>query len=226
VADPRDQNITSGDPLAGPAPEPRPETLSGVPGSEPATAPPPPSTGYGTGPVPPGAFTPPAPRAPAGGLAQPLRLAEWWRRALAAVVDGVIIGVASLVVLAIFGAVFSVGFLGGDTAGIVSVVVGLLLATMAIAIVGLLYAPLIMARTNGQTIGKQVFGIRVVRTDGQPVDFWWAALREVVLKQLAVGVAASFTFGIAWFVSFLWPLWDDENRAGHDFPVKSRVVMD
>ena len=206
--DERREGMTSGDPLGGGTP----------PGSTPA----PPPGGYGSSPVPPGAFSPPPKPEPFG--AGRHVLAEWWRRAVALIIDSVIIGVAALVILAIFGAVFSVGFFGGETAGVVSLIVGLLLGVVAVAVVALLYAPLMMARTNGQTLGKMATSCRVVRADGKPVDFMWSALREVVVKAIGFGVAGSVTFGIANLLDYLWPLWDDQNRALHDMICNSRVV--
>ena len=205
----RDPSITSGDPLAG----------SAAPESPAAPAAP---SGYGGSPVPPGAFSPP-PKPQPFGAGQHV-LAEWWRRAVALVIDSIIVGVAALVILAIFGGVFSVGFFGGETAGVISVIVGLLLGVVAVAVVALLYAPLMMARTNGQTLGKMATSCRVVRADGKPVDFMWSALREVVVKAIGFGVAGSVTFGIANLLDYLWPLWDDQNRALHDMIVNSRVV--
>ena len=206
----RDPSITSGDPLAG--------------GAAPESPVPSPA-GYGGSPAPPGAFAP-------GGRArnpEPFGagrhvLAEWWRRAVALVIDGVIISVAALIILAIFGGVFSVGFFGGETAGVISLIVGLLIGVVAVAVVALVYAPLMMARTNGQTLGKMATNCRVVRADGKAVDFVWAALREVVVKAIGFGVAGSITFGIANLLDYLWPLWDDQNRALHDMIVNSRVV--
>jgi uncharacterized RDD family membrane protein YckC len=154
----------------------------------------------------------------------PYALAEWWRRVVAALIDGAIIVVIALVILAIFGGVFSAGFLGGDTAGTVSLIVGLLLGVLAVVIAALLYAPLVMARTNGQTLGKMAMRIRVIRTSGEPMDFGWSVLREVAVKNLGVAVANSFTFGLAFFADVLWPLWDEENRALHDYVCQTRVV--
>lgn len=175
--------------------------------------------GYESAPVPPGAYAPP--EAPG---TQRYVLAGWWRRAVAQIVDGVVVGAGALIVLAIFGAVFSIGFVGGDTAGTVSVVLGILFGIVVVVVLALLYAPVLMVRTNGQTLGKMATDCRVVRVDGSPVDFSWAAMREVVVKGLLLGVAASLTAGIAYLVDYLWPLWDDENRALHDMIVKSRVV--
>jgi len=37
-------------------------------------------------------------------------------------------------------------------------------------------------------------------------------------------VVASGTFGLAWLLDILWPLWDEENRALHDFVVNTRSI--
>jgi uncharacterized RDD family membrane protein YckC len=97
-------------------------------------------------------------------------------------------------------------------------------ATLCVTIVALLYAPAMMARTNGQTLGRMVVGIRVVRAKGQPMTFGWAMLREVAVKALLFGVVSSLTFGVASLLDVLWPLWDEENRALHDFIVDTRVI--
>ena len=128
--------------------------------------------------------------------------------------------------MVVFGAVFSVGFFASDETGIASLIVGLMLSVLAIAIVALLYAPLMMARTNGKTLGRMAMGIRVVRANGEPMTFGCAMLREVVVKALLFGIAGSLTFGLANLADVLWPLWDDENRALHDFVVNTRVVRD
>ena len=72
---------------------------------------------------------------------------------------------------------------------------------------------------NGQTWGKQVAGIRVVRDDGRPVGVKTALLREVLLKFIAGGILV-----IGWLVDGLWPLGVRENRALHDFPASTHVV--
>jgi uncharacterized RDD family membrane protein YckC len=153
-------------------------------------------------------------------------LAEWWRRAVAYLLDAIIIGViVTLIIVIITSAAGGVGFLGGDATGYGGIVLGLLFSTLIAAAVAVLYAPFYMARTNGQTLGKQVMGIRVVRASGQPVDFLWSVLREVIIKAVVfAGLGSSITFGLAWLIDCLWPLWDDENRALHDLIVDSRVV--
>ena len=58
------------------------------------------------------------------------------------------------------------------------------------------------------------------------MTFGYAMLREVAVKALLFGILSSLTAGLASLLDVLWPLWDDENRALHDFIVNSRVVQD
>jgi len=88
----------------------------------------------------------------------------------------------------------------------------------------LLYSPTTMVLFGGSTPGKALFGIRVVRADGQPIGFGFAVLREWVLKGIAVAAANSVSLGLAGLINYLWPLWDSENRALHDMAAKTRVV--
>jgi uncharacterized RDD family membrane protein YckC len=178
--------------------------------------------GYATTP-PPGAGGPPVSAAP-GALTGRHVLAGWWSRVGALLVDGVSIGIGGIVLLIAITAPFSIGFFADEDVGVVSIVVGLLFATLCVSIVALLYAPAMMARTNGQTLGRMVLGIRVVRAKGQPMTFGFAMLREVAVKALLFGIAGSLTFGLANLADALWPLWDEENRALHDFIVDTRVI--
>lgn len=87
-----------------------------------------------------------------------------------------------------------------------------------------LYAPVTMMR-SGQTPGKKLVGIRVVRDDGQPMSFGFACFRELLVKGLLIGGVGSFLGGIPGIINVLWPLVDDQNRAFHDMIVKSHVVQ-
>jgi uncharacterized RDD family membrane protein YckC len=208
---PNDPGITSGDPLA-PGPE-APRHESGLPGY---------SGGYSS-PPPPGAFGgAPVATAP-GPVAGRYVLAGWWSRVGAAIIDGIIIAILASILLAIFG----VGFASTDSdSGLGALIVAGIVSTVAFAVAALLYAPLMMTKTNGKTLGRMAVGNRVVRANGQPMTFGWALLREVAIKFLLVGIANSVTFGLAGLLDVLWPLWDDENRALHDFVVDTRTVKD
>ena len=106
-------------------------------------------------------------------------------------------------------------------------IVLLVLAFFGYLAVYVLYGAWFMKRPgerNGQTLGKQWVGIRVVRDEGQPFDLGAGLLRQLVVIQLLFGVVGSAFGGIPWIVDMLWPLWEDENRALHDLIVKTHVV--
>jgi uncharacterized RDD family membrane protein YckC len=181
--------------------------------------------GYTTTP-PPGAGGPPVAVPAPGALEGRYVLAGWWSRVGAQIIDGLIIGLGGTLLLVALTAPFSVGFFANNGVGIVSLLLGLVIAIVCVAIVALLYAPAMMARTNGKTVGRMVTGIRVVRANGKPIDFSFAMLREVAVKALLGGIAGIVTGGLANLVDVLWPLWDEENRALHDFVVDTRTVRD
>jgi uncharacterized RDD family membrane protein YckC len=90
---------------------------------------------------------------------------------------------------------------------------------------------------NGQTLGKQIVGIRVVRADRASVGLGLALLREIVTKWVLISVVATL---ISWLLGFLdggsigflvaaavWYLpafADDQRRALHDRMCFTRVV--
>jgi uncharacterized RDD family membrane protein YckC len=183
-------------------------------------APPPPpgpqAPAYG-GPVPPGGWQQPIAQHGTGWQGRPL--ASWGSRLAAYLIDALILLVPVVVLTVIVVAVAA----GSDTGAVVTGIFGFL----AFLVVAFLYAPFLMAREgpgNGQTWGKQILGIRVVRDGGETMSFGWAALREIVVKGLGVGIASSIIPVVPWFLNFFWPLWDDENRALHDMVVSTHVV--
>jgi uncharacterized RDD family membrane protein YckC len=174
---------------------------------------------------------------PGGGWQQPIAqqgpgwvgrpLASWGSRVAAWFIDGLIIGIpAAIIFFALVAG--AIGLTGDDSDVGFWVLVGSgLLSVLIFVVIAIIYAPTTMARGgphNGQTWGKQLIGIRVVRDGGERVDFWWAVLREVVVKGLVVGIASSIIPFVPWFLDNFWPLWDDENRALHDMVVSSHVV--
>ncbi|MBO9532798.1 MAG: RDD family protein [Solirubrobacteraceae bacterium] len=114
-------------------------------------------------------------------------------------------------------------FLAGTTAGDYNLF--WLLGTMVLGYVvaGIFYAPLFMDRWRGATPGKKLVGIRVVHEGGADLTLGQAFVREPLVKGLLINTIGG-SFGLVPLVSYLWPLWDRECRAGHDFIVKTRVV--
>ena len=175
--------------------------------------------------MPPGGWQRPVASSTSGPPRAPL--ATWGSRLGAYVIDLLVLLVPGgiLFVLIVGGAVGLTGT--DDDVSVLAVVGASILWVLLWGVIALLYAPLLMKRAgerNGQTWGKQLVGIRAVRDSGEPWTFGSAALREVVLKGLAVGIASSIIPFIPWFLNFFWPLWDDQNRALHDMAASSHVV--
>lgn len=209
-------------PAAPPAPTPPPPSapppappVADQPGPWPAPPTPP---GYGHPPpaAPPGYGAPPAypaPVAPGPPLAlRGLVLADWGTRAGATLMDGLLVSVP--IILGIVVVIAGSEVIGG-------------LILLLSFVFALLYAPLTMMRSgprNGQTLGKQMLGIRVVRQTGESFGFGYALLREFVVKGLLIGTVGGFFLSIPTLLDYLWPLWDEQNRALHDMVAATRVV--
>ena len=68
---------------------------------------------------------------------------------------------------------------------------------------------------NGQTLGMQVWGIRIQNADGTAISLWQALLRFLV------AIASWLCLGLG----FLWILWDKDKRSWHDIYSDSRTVQ-
>ncbi len=68
---------------------------------------------------------------------------------------------------------------------------------------------------GGQTLGMQVWGIRVQNADGTAISLWQALLRYLV------AIASWLCVGLG----FLWILWDKQRRSWHDIYSDSRIVQ-
>jgi hypothetical protein len=76
------------------------------------------------------------------------------------------------------------------------------------------YFTAFLALWRGQTPGKKVAGVRVLRLDGKPLG-WWMSFERFG------GYAASFSVGLLGFLQILW----DRNRQGlHDKACETVVV--
>jgi uncharacterized RDD family membrane protein YckC len=216
--------LSSGDPLSGGSAPEAPRHPSGLPGSAPGPERPGPVPGYGS-PPPPGAGGPVGYQGP-GNLMGRYVLATWLSRVGAQLIDGLIITVGALILFLPVGAALGIGAASDSKTGLAAAIAGFILWGFCIMFVVFLYAPVMMARTNGKTLGRMAMNIRVVRTSGAPITFGFAMLREVVVKAFLFWFISGFTLGLASLADYLWPLWDEENRALHDFIVSTRVVRD
>lgn len=176
----------------------------------------------------------PRSQVPPGGWDQPIAApppptpyAGWWSRVGAALFDLMVISVPAFVLAAVLFGGVGAAFTADDDFGIVTLILGAIFYVSLLVAALILYAPLLMRRSgerNGQTWGKQLLGIRVVRTNGVPMDFTHSAIREALVKGLGLGFASSIIPVIPYVLDALWPLWDDEHRAIHDMVAGTRVV--
>ena len=142
------------------------------------------------------------------------RLAEWPQRALAAVIDFLVRFAAVLFV----GTIVAMASGGSEDAVTVAIVAMFWFVTP-------LYAPVLMARWDGRTVGHRATQTRVVRSDGSRLEGGGAFVREVLVKHLLFDWVAIFvTLGIGTLINYLWPLWDERNEALHDKMCNTRVV--
>lgn len=79
-----------------------------------------------------------------------------------------------------------------------------------------LYLTVMLSWWKGQTIGKRVMKIRVLRLDGEPIT-WWAAFER------AGGYAAGIATGLLGFAQVFW---DSNRQAIHDRIAGTVVVID
>ena len=161
-------------------------------------------------PVPPESLAGPPPSGPLGAPAGPVPTgrATFWQRFLAALLDGILIGIVSSLLNAIFGdgRGLTVGYIYNPedpSAGAIQLVIAII------------YSVYFHGSPSGQTVGKKVRNIRLVGDkDGAPVGYGTAALRYL----------ASILSTIVCLLGYLWMLWDDNKQTWHD-KIASTIVV-
>lgn len=156
--------------------------------------------------------------------------ASYWRRLGAAAIDLTITSlllvavVAGLgVVLAFFlaGVAFNNMEPGGDLREDAAVHIATIAVsgTLVIAVVSIITCMLyftLFTGWRGQTPGKMLVGIRVVDAAQKIPGLRRAFMREVVGK---------FLSSTAFYLGYLWPVWDAERQTWHDKIAETWVVM-
>ena len=189
-----------GTPAGGPT-EPNPPGSSAGP---PLQDPPPPSFD-----APPPVGGPP-PAAPFGAYvpqqvsARPLSafgrpLADWWKRLVALIIDGIVLGVV---------------------ADLIGLVLGFHRFTLVVfdVALGFVYYGVLNGSNRGQTVGKMALRIQVRSETGGPLGIGAGFVRYAVVFVLTL------LCGIPELLDGLWPLWDKQRQTWHDKVVKSVVV--
>ena len=144
-----------------------------------------PPPGYGAPPPAYGAPPPPMPAAASG------ELATWIYRVGGALIDGIIVGVAETIV--------------GFASKPLGQLVGLAILLWFLYLTG----------TQGQSPGKKVVGIKLVKeADGQYLGFGMAVVRYI----------AHILDALSCLIGYLWPLWDAKRQTFADKIIGTVVV--
>ncbi|MFO7320399.1 MAG: RDD family protein [Chloroflexota bacterium] len=73
-------------------------------------------------------------------------------------------------------------------------------------LIGLAYQWFMLTRNNGQTIGKMVMNIRVVKTNGMPLT-----AGDVIVRYIGYYINTAL-YGLGWF----WAAFDGQRQGWHD----------
>lgn len=141
------------------------------------------------------------------------RYAGFWIRFVAFIIDGIIIGIVNAI-LTIPLRMTSILTLSSDAAGALSAGLGMLgfslLISMALAVAYNAY----FLSTKGATLGKQILGLKVIRSDGGPIS-----LGRAIGRYFGQMVSA-----LVLYIGFIMAGFDAEKRALHDYIVDTRVI--
>jgi uncharacterized RDD family membrane protein YckC len=122
-----------------------------------------------------------------------MNYAGFWRRLVAVIIDGVILGAITGVLMAIFGAQQAASWLG--------------------SIIGIIYV-IGFWTWRGQTPGKMVMGIKIIKTDGSPIGIGRAILRYVGYLVSTIIIC----------IGYLMIAWDSKKQGLHDKIAGTYVV--
>jgi uncharacterized RDD family membrane protein YckC len=143
--------------------------------------------------------------------------AEWWRRAVAIILDGLVLIIPTLIITAPFG--FNNTEIDPITGATTFDSGSFALSSLVSLAVTLVYFGLLDGSARGQSVGKMALGIRVrdVETGG-PIGFGRAVLRRLVYSILW------YLLVIPGLINALSPLWDARRQAWHDKAANTLVV--
>jgi uncharacterized RDD family membrane protein YckC len=220
-----------------PPPPPPPAPSSPFPGAPPVQPPPAqwPDPGPPGSPMPqpysPARYVPKPKPAPVWAAGSPVVFADWWPRAFALLIDLLVVGGPTVLVLAIVDAAMVPGSLDPFTNQIHS-------TTRAVAMIVALalcyivffsgYFALLNGADAGATLGKRLMRIRVAdQYDGSSIGPGRAFLRWVLMGAFW-GWVLTEAFWVVLYVpgllNLLWPVWDPQRQTWHDKLANSVVV--
>jgi uncharacterized RDD family membrane protein YckC len=158
---------------------------------------------------------------PFGANQPPVRYAGWWRRVGATLIDWLIFWLFWLPgYIALFVGPTRIDVcdnFSGEASLCDVPTGGTVLVALLLMFVGFVVYVVIYARMlgHGATFGRKAAGYRV--------------LDERTMEPIGTGRAvgrffATYLSAMPFYLGFLWPLWDSENRTFHDMIVRTRAV--
>ena len=132
--------------------------------------------------------------------------AGFWIRVVASLIDGLILGVVQFIIGLVLG--FAGGAAGGESMALFAV------TWLCSVVVSVTYY-VFFTGYNGQTPGKMAVRIQVIRTDGTPVGYGKAFLREIPCK---------FISGILLGIGYLMVAFDVQKQGLHDRMAGTYVI--
>lgn len=140
----------------------------------------------------------------------------FWQRYMAFVVDSLILFFVMAIFIVLGLVAVEWGSAGGQAVPLLRQVRIILPIFFPLAFVlGVTYFT-VFHGAGGQTLGKMIFGLRVVRTDGQTLSFFRAFLRAVSYVVSALPLC----------LGFLWAGITAKKRAWHDWIADTMVVRE
>ena len=129
--------------------------------------------------------------------------ASFWRRAVAVLLDGLIVSIANLLVTVVVNLIVRQETITVTVTQIISLIIGI---GYYVYFIG----------NRGQTPGKMVLKIKVQKLeDGSNLGYPGAFMREVLGK---------FVSGVVFGLGYLWMIRDKDKQTWHDKIAKSVVV--
>jgi len=135
-------------------------------------------------------------------------------RAVAAIIDQILIGIVTgvLIALGIGGASFAI-----STGNVAEAIAAMFTVMIVTTVLWILYFT-ILEGTSGQSLGKRIMHIRVVREDGAPMDLATAFIRN--LLRIIDYLPTLYIFGIIMIL-----ISNERQRLG-DMAAKTVVIPD
>ncbi|MCB0917039.1 MAG: RDD family protein [Actinobacteria bacterium] len=177
-------------------------------------------------------------------------LSGWWRRAGGYLIDSLGIGIITVVVVVIVGALSGAfndlvqtdkwdellekiesnpgyqpsveEFMDLFGSGFVTLFVVALITSLILSIIN----GVILVARSGQTVGDRIVSIRKVTAGRQPPTMGVAFIRWLIpngLGWLGNIPFLGIAFSMAVILDYLWPLWDTQNRTWQDMAAKTWV---